>query len=78
MAIIKVEDIAHVRFAAPDLSLMRGFLEDFGSTARAATGGLSSMSHSRARPSSSLSACAPRALPISSGSPRMRGWPPNP
>lgn len=30
MAIIKVEDIAHVRFAAPDLSLMRGFLEDFG------------------------------------------------
>ncbi len=32
MAIIKVEDIAHVRFAAPDLSLMRGFLEDFGLT----------------------------------------------
>lgn len=30
MAIIKVEDIAHVRFAAPDLSVMRGFLEDFG------------------------------------------------
>lgn len=30
MAIIKVEDIAHVRFAAPDLALMRGFLEDFG------------------------------------------------
>lgn len=32
MAVIKVEDIAHVRFAAPDLSLMRGFLEDFGLT----------------------------------------------
>lgn len=30
MAIIKVEDIAHVRFAAPDLPAMRGFLEDFG------------------------------------------------
>jgi catechol 2,3-dioxygenase-like lactoylglutathione lyase family enzyme len=32
MAIIKVEDIAHVRFAAPDLAVMRGFLEDFGLT----------------------------------------------
>jgi catechol 2,3-dioxygenase-like lactoylglutathione lyase family enzyme len=30
MAIIKIEDIAHVRFSAPDLALMRGFLEDFG------------------------------------------------
>lgn len=30
MVIIKVEDIAHVRFAAPDLAVMRGFLEDFG------------------------------------------------
>ena len=30
MAIIKVEDIAHVRFAAPDLGVMRKFLEDFG------------------------------------------------
>ncbi len=30
MSVIKVEDIAHVRFAAPDLALMRGFLEDFG------------------------------------------------
>lgn len=30
MAIIKVEDIAHVRFAAPDLALMRSFLADFG------------------------------------------------
>ena len=30
MPIIKVEDIAHVRFAAPDLALMRSFLDDFG------------------------------------------------
>ncbi len=30
MPVIKVEDIAHVRFAAPDLSVMRSFLEDFG------------------------------------------------
>lgn len=30
MPIIKIEDIAHVRFAAPDLSTMRSFLEDFG------------------------------------------------
>jgi catechol 2,3-dioxygenase-like lactoylglutathione lyase family enzyme len=28
--VIKVEDIAHVRFAAPDLATMRAFLEDFG------------------------------------------------
>ena len=32
MPIIKVEDIAHVRFAAPDLATMRSFLEDFGMT----------------------------------------------
>ena len=32
MPVIKVEDIAHVRFAAPDLSVMRSFLEDFGLT----------------------------------------------
>ena len=32
MALIKVEDIAHVRFAAPDLAAMRAFLEDFGLT----------------------------------------------
>ena len=32
MPVIKVEDIAHVRFAAPDLAMMRGFLEDFGLT----------------------------------------------
>lgn len=30
MTVIKVEDIAHVRFAAPDLAAMRSFLEDFG------------------------------------------------
>jgi catechol-2,3-dioxygenase len=30
MPVIKVEDIAHVRFAAPDLEAMRSFLEDFG------------------------------------------------
>ena len=32
MTIIKVEDIAHVRFSAPDLAAMRSFLEDFGLT----------------------------------------------
>lgn len=32
MPVIRIEDIAHVRFAAPDLSLMRGFLGDFGLT----------------------------------------------
>jgi hypothetical protein len=30
MSVIRIEDIAHVRFAAPDLGAMRGFLEDFG------------------------------------------------
>jgi len=30
MSIIRIEDIAHVRFAAPDLAAMRSFLEDFG------------------------------------------------
>lgn len=30
MSIIRIEDIAHVRFAAPDLGTMRAFLEDFG------------------------------------------------
>ncbi len=30
MALIKIEDIAHVRFAAPDHAAMRSFLEDFG------------------------------------------------
>ena len=32
MSLIKVEDVAHVRFAAPDLDAMRAFLEDFGMT----------------------------------------------
>lgn len=32
MPVIKVEDIAHVRFAAPDFAAMRSFLEDFGMT----------------------------------------------
>src|SRR5580698_10618998 len=30
MSIIKVEDVAFVRFRAPDLAKMRAFLEDFG------------------------------------------------
>ena len=30
MAVIRIEDIAHVRFAAPNLSEMRSFLNDFG------------------------------------------------
>ena len=30
MPVIRIEDIAHVRFAAPDLAVMRGFLDDFG------------------------------------------------
>ena len=30
MPIIKIEDISHVRFSAPDLSEMRTFLQDFG------------------------------------------------
>lgn len=30
MPIIKIEDIAHVRFAAPDLAAMQAFLDDFG------------------------------------------------
>jgi catechol 2,3-dioxygenase-like lactoylglutathione lyase family enzyme len=30
MSIIKIEDIAFVRFRAPDLDRMRGFLQDFG------------------------------------------------
>ena len=30
MSVIKVEDIAHVRFAAPDLEKMQSFLDDFG------------------------------------------------
>lgn len=30
MSIVKIEDIAHVRFATPDLGKMQAFLEDFG------------------------------------------------
>jgi len=30
MSVIKIEDIAFVRFQAPDLAVMRGFLEEFG------------------------------------------------
>ena len=30
MPVIKIDDIAHVRFAAPDLAVMRSFLDDFG------------------------------------------------
>lgn len=30
MSVIRIEDIAHVRFAAPDLGAMRAFLDDFG------------------------------------------------
>jgi len=32
MSVICVEDIAHVRYAVPDLAAMRSFLEDFGMT----------------------------------------------
>jgi catechol 2,3-dioxygenase-like lactoylglutathione lyase family enzyme len=32
MPVIRIEDLAHVRFACPDLSVMRGCLEDFGLT----------------------------------------------
>jgi catechol 2,3-dioxygenase-like lactoylglutathione lyase family enzyme len=37
MSIIKIEDVAFVRFRAPDLGEMRGFLEDFGLTIAEAT-----------------------------------------
>ncbi len=30
MSVIRIEDIAHVRYTAPDLKAMRDFLEDFG------------------------------------------------
>src|SRR5580704_10336890 len=32
MSLLKIEDVAYVRFAAPDLAAMRAFLEDFGMT----------------------------------------------
>ena len=37
MSIIKIEDVAFVRFGAPDLAAMRSFLEDFGLTTVEAT-----------------------------------------
>jgi catechol 2,3-dioxygenase-like lactoylglutathione lyase family enzyme len=37
MSTILIDDIAYVRFAAPDLDVMRGFLEDFGLTLVQAT-----------------------------------------
>jgi len=37
MSTIKVQDVAFVRFRAPDLSAMRSYLEDFGLTAVEAT-----------------------------------------
>lgn len=40
MAVIRIEDVAHVRFAAPDLAAMRGFLDDFGMTTFEAGGRL--------------------------------------
>ena len=40
MPVIKIQDIAHVRFAAPDLAVMRAFLEDFGMTVFEASGRL--------------------------------------
>jgi hypothetical protein len=40
MSTIRIEDIAHVRYAAPDLSKMRAFLEDFGLDCFAADGRL--------------------------------------
>ena len=40
MSTIRIEDIAHVRYTAPDLSKMRAFLEDFGLDCFAAEGRL--------------------------------------
>lgn len=40
MPVIRIEDIAHVRFAAPDLAAMRAFLDDFGLTCFEANGRL--------------------------------------
>jgi catechol 2,3-dioxygenase-like lactoylglutathione lyase family enzyme len=37
MSVITIEDVAHVRFRAPDLAEMRGFLEDFGLAVAEAT-----------------------------------------
>lgn len=40
MSVIRVEDIAHVRYSAPDLPEMRRFLEDFGLSCFEDAGGL--------------------------------------
>ncbi len=40
MSTIRVEDIAHVRYSAPDLGVMRAFLDDFGMTCFEAGGRL--------------------------------------
>ena len=37
MSLLKIEDVAYVRFRAPDLGEMRGFLDDFGLTVVEAT-----------------------------------------
>jgi catechol 2,3-dioxygenase-like lactoylglutathione lyase family enzyme len=37
MSILKIEDVTHVRFRAPDLDRMRAFLDDFGLTVVEAT-----------------------------------------
>lgn len=39
MSIIRISDIAHVRFSAPDLKVMRTFLEEFGMTCEMHTDG---------------------------------------
>lgn len=40
MPILKIEDIAHVRFTAPDLDTMQAFLEDFGFSCSLVNGAL--------------------------------------
>jgi catechol 2,3-dioxygenase-like lactoylglutathione lyase family enzyme len=40
MSTIRIEDISHVRFSAPDLEVMRVFLEEFGLTAVASDDGV--------------------------------------
>ena len=81
---IKVTDLAYVRFRAPDLDRMEAFLTDFGlvRSARTEHGAL----HARHRPAaspprdrarragaSSASACRRRAPPISTRIARRRG-----
>lgn len=45
MPVVKIEDIAHVRFRAPDLDAMRAFLADFGLTTFQAGGRLYGKGH---------------------------------